>query len=414
MEEEASHMKDPLLSFSVPHRPRRLRRNENLRRLTRETRLSVDHLVAPLFVVEGEGIRQPIDAMPGQYRMSIDTLLTEAVQLHRLGIPGIALFPAIHDSLKDTYGTESLNPNGLFPTAIQALKAEAPELLVITDVALDPYSSDGHDGIVKDGVIDNDASLEVLAQMAVVQAQAGADIIAPSDMMDGRVGAIREALDDAGFEETAILSYTAKYASAYYGPFREALDSAPRETSDVPPHKKSYQMDPANAREALRELQLDLEEGADMVMIKPAMNYLDVIYRVREMCDVPVAAYHVSGEYAMIKAAAQAGWLDEKAAVLEATLAIRRAGADVILTYFARQLAGWYGAWGMGHGAWGMGHGAWGMGHGAWGMGHGAWGMGHGENDFFDTILQQNVLFIVEISHSKPVTHGSKPMTHDS
>ena len=332
---------ESVFSHPLHQRPRRLRRNENIRRLARETRLSVDNLVAPLFVVEGEGTKQPIEAMPGQFRLSIDHLLKEAVEIHRLGIPAVALFPAIHDTLKDPYGTESLNPDGLFPTAIQALKAEIPKLLVITDVALDPYSSDGHDGIVREGVIVNDESLDVLARMAVVQAQAGADIIAPSDMMDGRVGAIREALDDAGFVETAILSYTAKYASAYYGPFRKALDSAPREDADAPAHKKTYQMDPANAREALRELQLDIEEGADMVMVKPAVNYLDVIYRVREMCDLPVAAYHVSGEYAMIKAAAQAGWLNEKTAALEATVAIRRAGADVILTYFAKDLAHW-------------------------------------------------------------------------
>ena len=332
---------DIIPPYAAFQRPRRLRRTENMRRLARETRLSTANLVAPLFVVAGKGIKQPIDAMPGQFRMSLDVLLTEAMAVHQLGIPAIAIFPSIQDALKDSRGTESLNPQGLFPSTIRALKAEVPDLLVITDVALDPYSSDGHDGIVQNGEIVNDASLEVLARMAVVQAGAGADIIAPSDMMDGRVGAIREALDEEGFTQTAIMAYTAKYASAYYGPFREALDSAPKSSNEVPAHKKSYQMDPANAREALREAMLDLEEGADMLMVKPALNYLDVIYRLREISDVPVAAYHVSGEYAMIKAAARAGWLDEKAAVLESTTAIRRAGADIILTYFAKDIAKW-------------------------------------------------------------------------
>lgn len=327
--------------YAAYHRPRRLRRTENMRRLARETRLSTDNLVAPLFLVDGKGIKAPIDAMPGQYRMSLDVVLKEAAELQKLGIPAIALFPSIDDSLKDPAGTESLNPEGLFPTAIRALKAALPDLLLITDVALDPYSSDGHDGIIKDGVIVNDASLEILANMAVVQAEAGADIIAPSDMMDGRVAAIRDALDGQGFADRAILAYTAKYASAYYGPFREALDSAPKSAHDVPAHKKSYQMDPANSQEAVRELMLDVEEGADMVMVKPALNYLDVIYRLKELADVPVAAYHVSGEYAMIKAASRAGWLDEKAAALESTTAIKRAGADVILTYFAKDIAQW-------------------------------------------------------------------------
>ena len=323
------------------HRPRRLRRTENLRRMARETRLSVDNLVAPLFVIGGDGVRQAIPSMPGQYRLSIDLLTEEALRLHGLGIPAVALFPALDAAQKDPTAREALNPDGLYPAAVRTLKKAAPELLVITDVALDPYSSDGHDGLVHDGRVLNDETLEVLAAMAVVQARAGADVIAPSDMMDGRVGAIRAALDDAGFTETALLAYTAKYASAYYGPFRDALDSAPRAGRDVPGDKKTYQMDPANAREALRELALDLEEGADMVMVKPAVNYLDVIYRVRELADVPVAAYHVSGEYAMIQAAAANGWLDERAAATETLLAIRRAGADVILTYFAGRMAEW-------------------------------------------------------------------------
>ncbi|SHL02181.1 porphobilinogen synthase [Rhodothermus profundi] len=327
--------------LSLVERPRRLRRTEGIRRMVRETHLSVDHLVAPLFVVEGTGVRQEVPSMPGQYRLSIDELVCEARALHALGIPAVALFPALDESLKTPDGREALNPDGLYLRAIRAVKDAVPELLVITDVALDPYSSDGHDGIVRDGRILNDETVAILARMAVVQAQAGADIVAPSDMMDGRVGAIRRALDEAGFTEVAILSYTAKYASAFYGPFRDALDSAPRHRPGVPPDKKTYQMDPANAREALRELRLDLDEGADMVMVKPALPYLDVIFRVRQASEVPVAAYQVSGEYAMLKAAARNGWLDEKATVLEALTAIRRAGADVILTYFARQVAQW-------------------------------------------------------------------------
>ena len=327
--------------FQLPKRPRRLRSSEAMRRLARETRLSLDNLVAPMFIVDGTGIKAPIEAMPGQYRLSVDMLIEEAKELNDLGIPGIALFPAIDDALKDPFGTECLNGEGLYPRSIQAVKAACPDLLVITDVALDPYSSDGHDGIVEKGVINNDATLNVLAKMAVLHAEAGADIIAPSDMMDGRVLAIRELLDETGHINTAILSYTAKYASAYYGPFREALDSAPRAQDGVPTDKKTYQMDPANSLEALRELHLDIEEGADMVMVKPAINYLDVIHRLALESEVPIAAYHVSGEYAMIKAASQAGWLNEKAAVLEATTAIRRAGASIIFTYFARQLASW-------------------------------------------------------------------------
>ncbi len=328
-------------TLPLVERPRRLRRTEAIRRMVRETRLSVDQLVAPLFVVEGKGVRQEVPSMPDQYRLSIDELVREVRTLHALGIPAVALFPALDASLKTPDGREALNPEGLYPQAIRAVKDAVPDLLVITDVALDPYSSDGHDGIVREGRILNDETVKILAQMAVVQAQAGADIVAPSDMMDGRVGAIRQALDEAGFPDVAILSYTAKYASAFYGPFRDALDSAPRHRPGVPPDKKTYQMDPANAREALRELRLDLEEGADMVMVKPALAYLDVLYRLRQVCEVPLAAYHVSGEYAMMKAAAQQGWLDEKTAVLEVLTAIIRAGADIIFTYFAKQVAQW-------------------------------------------------------------------------
>jgi porphobilinogen synthase len=309
--------------------------------MARETRLSVDNLIMPLFVIDGEGKREPVDAMPGQHRFSIDRLVEETQAVAELGIPAVALFPALPDTIKDPEGSEGLNPDGLFPRAIRAVKDAVPDLVIVSDVALDPYSSDGHDGIVRDGRIVNDESLEVLSQMALVQAEAGADVIAPSDMMDGRVGALRTALDDAGRTDTAILSYAAKYASSFYGPFRAALDSAPRQREGIPTDKKTYQMDPANVREALREVALDLDEGADMVMVKPALAYLDVIWRVREMVDVPVAAYHVSGEYAMIHAAAERGWADLRAAATEATTAIRRAGADLILTYFAKDLARW-------------------------------------------------------------------------
>ena len=322
-------------------RPRRLRAGAGIRRLARETRLHVDHLVAPLFVVDGEGVRDEIASMPGQFRLSLDALEAEVRELRDLGLPAVALFPKIRGELKDSTGSASLDPDGLFPRAIRAVKRAAPELLVISDVALDPYSSDGHDGIVRGGKIVNDETLEVLARMAVVQAEAGADIVAPSDMMDGRIAALRDALDEGGFEDVALLSYTAKYASAFYGPFRDALDSAPKQREGVPTDKKTYQMDPANAREALRELMLDLDEGADMVMVKPALPYLDVIYRLREASDVPVAAYHVSGEYAMLSAAAANGWIDRREAVLESLTAIRRAGADVILTYFAKEAARW-------------------------------------------------------------------------
>ncbi|MEL6770099.1 MAG: porphobilinogen synthase [Bacteroidota bacterium] len=334
-------MDAPLLHLPLLHRPRRLRRSPALRRLVRETRLSVDDLVLPLFVEDGSGRRTPIEAMPGQFRYSVDTLAEEARAVADLGLSAVALFPALDESLKDRTGSEALNPDGLFPRAIRAVKDAAPDLLVVSDVALDPYSSDGHDGVVRGGVVQNDETLDLLAQMAVVQAEAGADIIAPSDMMDGRVGAIRAALDEAGFADVAILSYAAKYASSFYGPFRAALDSAPRELDDVPRDKATYQMDPANAREALREVALDLGEGADMVMVKPALAYLDVIHRVRDLSDVPVAAYHVSGEYAMLHAAAERGWLNLRAAALEATTAIRRAGADLILTYFAKDLTRW-------------------------------------------------------------------------
>lgn len=327
--------------YDLPQRPRRLRRTANTRRLARETHLSTDDLIQPLFVMAGESEREAIGSMPGQYRLTVDQLVEEARELDRLGIPGVALFPKIPDARKTPDASHALDEDGLYPTAIRTLKSEVPDLLVITDTALDPYNSDGHDGIVRHGDIDNDATLDVMRKIAILHAESGADIVAPSDMMDGRIGAIRSALDAAGHVSTALMSYTAKYASAYYGPFRDALDSAPRHREGIPDDKSTYQMDPSNSDEALRELRLDLSEGADFVMVKPALPYLDVVRRMKEASDVPVVAYNVSGEYAMIKAAASNGWLDERAGALEALTSIRRAGADVILTYFAKQAAAW-------------------------------------------------------------------------
>jgi porphobilinogen synthase len=315
-------------------RPRRNRAHPALRRLVRETHLSADDLVLPLFVQDGEGQRTPIESMPGHARLSIDLVLELANEAVELGIPGLALFPALPDSQKDPRGSSATKPDGLLQRCVRALKRAQPELLVITDVALDPYSSDGHDGVVVDGRIDNDETLPLLAAMAVSQAEAGADIVAPSDMMDGRVGAIREALDAAGFVDVAIGSYCTKYASAYYGPFREALDSAPKAGD-----KKTYQMDPANAREALREVALDEAEGADWLMVKPGLVYADIIRLVREHSTLPVAAYHVSGEYAMLRAAAERGWLDYDACLLEALTSLKRAGADILFTYGALDAA---------------------------------------------------------------------------
>lgn len=327
--------------LALTQRPRRLRRTSALRRMARETRLSVDNLVAPLFVKRGSNIREPISSMPGCHRLSVDNLVEEARELYELGIPAVALFPVIPDEEKDHEASHALNPDGLYPRAVRALKKKVPDLMVITDTALDPYSADGHDGIVEDGTIVNDPTVSIMTDIARLHAEAGADIIAPSDMMDGRVGAIRRILDENGHADVSIMSYTAKYASSFYGPFRDALDSAPRADRDVPEDKSTYQMDPANAEEAVREVELDLEEGADMVMVKPAHAYLDVIYRLRQVSRVPVAAYHVSGEYAMLKAAAANGWLNEKAVVQETLTSIKRAGADVILTYFAKEAAQW-------------------------------------------------------------------------
>jgi len=316
--------------YDLPFRPRRNRRTAALRGLMRETTLTPGHLILPMFVAEGKDTKIPIPSMPGCFRLGIPHIVELAREAYSVGVPAVALFPALDDSVKDKKGTESLNPDGLLQRTVRALKDALPEVAVITDVALDPYSSDGHDGYVENGEIVNDVSVELLAAMAVAQAEAGADMVAPSDMMDGRIGVIREALDNEGYTNTGIMAYSAKYASALYGPFRDALDSAPKAGD-----KKTYQMDPANRREAMREVHLDVMEGADVVMVKPAGAYLDVIADVASSVDLPVAAYQVSGEYAMIKAACQNGWLDEPRIVAETLTSIRRAGADMILTYFA-------------------------------------------------------------------------------
>ncbi len=331
-----------LSRLDLASRPRRNRRTPAIAQMVRETQLQVEHLIYPLFV-HGGSDNQPIDAMPGCTRWSLTGLSQEVGRAAALGIRAVVLFPKVDESLKSPTGDEAYNPQGLIPQAIAQIKAAYPQILVVTDVALDPYSSDGHDGIVSDeGVVLNDETVAVLCKQALMQAQAGADIIAPSDMMDGRIGAIRKTLDAHGFTEVSLMSYCAKYASCFYGPFRGALDSAPKQSDKpIPKDKMSYQMDPANGREALRELRLDEQEGADIVMVKPAGAYLDVIYRIRQATPLPVAAYQVSGEYLMIKAAAAVGWLDEKEAALESLLAIRRAGAELILTYFAPQVAQW-------------------------------------------------------------------------
>ena len=315
-------------------RPRRLRYTPAIRRLVRETELTVNDLIYPLFIMEGENQKVAIPSMPDCYRYSLDLLLKEVVNAYNLGINAIALFPLIAEDKKDNFGRESYNPDGLVPRAVKAIKKEVPEIIIITDVALDPFSIYGHDGIVEDGKILNDETLEVLVKMSLSQAAAGANFVAPSDMMDGRVGAIRRALDAAGYLDVGILAYTAKYASAYYGPFRDALESAPKFGD-----KKTYQMDGANSREALREASLDITEGADIIMVKPALAYLDIIRRLRDSSHLPIAAYNVSGEYAMIKAAAKQGWIDEKSLILETLISMKRAGADLILTYFALDVA---------------------------------------------------------------------------
>lgn len=317
-------------------RPRRNRKHPTVRAFHRETWLAPQHFVHPLFIHEAKD-DVAIASMPGCARLGLDGLLREVEATMAVGVGSVVLFPAVPDALKTSSAKEAFNPEGLVPRTIRELKARFPSLVVMTDVALDPYNSDGHDGLVApDGRILNDETVKVLCKQAVMHAQAGADVVAPSDMMDGRVAAIREALDDAGFTEVSILSYAAKYASAFYGPFRDALDSAPRAGD-----KLTYQMDPANVREAIREIELDEDEGADILMVKPAGMYLDVIRAVREASTLPIAAYQVSGEYAMLAAAAERGWLDERKTVLESLLAIRRAGADLIFTYYARRAAEW-------------------------------------------------------------------------
>ena len=315
-------------------RPRRNRKSRAIRALVAEHGLTRDKLIAPLFVAEGLKGRSEILSMPGQFRLAPEELLREVESCLKLGISSFALFPVILDQKKDSYASEGLREDGFYSQVIRRVKREFSEATVITDVAMDPYSSDGHDGLVIDGKVVNDKSVEILANMAIVQAAAGADIVGPSDMMDGRVLAIRQALDGAGYSEVSIMAYTAKYASSFYGPFRDALDSAPRSGD-----KKTYQMDFRNRREALREAHLDVDEGADFIMVKPALSYLDVISDLASSCSVPVAAYNVSGEYAMIKAAAQMGWLKEDAAVDEVLTSIHRAGAQVILSYFAKSWA---------------------------------------------------------------------------
>jgi porphobilinogen synthase len=314
----------------ISRRPRRNRKNAAIRDLVAETNISTNNLIYPVFICDGKNITIPIKSMPGQNRVSVDVLCESLLEWTRLGLKHLALFPQISENMKDSLGKESLNNNGLLPNCIKKIKDQFPELNLITDVALDPYSSDGHDGIYKNGQILNDESVDLLCKMAVKQAEWGSDSVAPSDMMDGRVGAIRNALEESGFTNTGLISYAAKYASNFYGPFREALDSAPKHGD-----KKTYQMDFRNSKEAILEAQLDEEQGADMVMVKPGLPYLDIITQIKQNVQIPVAAYNVSGEYAMIKLAAQAGVLNESAAILEILTAFRRAGADAIFTYFA-------------------------------------------------------------------------------
>ncbi len=322
-------------ALDLPVRPRRLRRAEWLRRMVRENVLTADDLIWPVFVVDGHKVRSAVESMPGVERLSIDEMLRAAEQAAKLSIPCLALFPYTDPKLRDEHGSEATNPDNLVCRAIRAIKAEFPELGVLCDVALDPFTSHGHDGLIRDGVILNDETVEILVQQSLVQAEAGCDIIAPSDMMDGRVGAIRAGLDAAGRTDVAIMAYASKYASAFYGPFRDAVGSSKTLTGD----KRTYQMDCANSDEALREVALDIEEGADMVMVKPGLPYLDIVRRVKDTFGIPTFAYQVSGEYAMIMAAAKNGWLDGERAMVESLIAFKRAGCDGILTYFAPKVA---------------------------------------------------------------------------
>ncbi len=314
------------------YRPRRLRANETIRRMVRETTLSPDNFIYPMFVTHGKGVRKEISSMPGNYQQSIENLVKDCEEVHGLGIPAVILFGIPEH--KDELGTEAYSDDGIVQHAIKAIKNKLPELMVITDVCMCEYTSHGHCGVIKNGNVQNDATLELLAREALSHAKAGADMVAPSDMMDGRVGAIREALDDSGFENTPIMAYAAKYASGFYGPFREAAESTPQFGD-----RRSYQMDPANGREALREVELDIEEGADIVMVKPALSYLDIISRVKQEFDLPVVAYNVSGEFSMVKAAAKLGWIDGDRVMMEVLTSIKRAGADMILTYHAKEAA---------------------------------------------------------------------------
>jgi len=319
-------------------RNRRLRTNEAIRSLVRETTITPNDFLVPLFVVEGQGIKDEIASMPNYFRYSLDLLEGEIKELWSLGLKSVLLFVKVPDNLKDNKGTEALNPNGLMQRAIKTIKNVCPDMLVMTDVALDPYSSVGHDGIVQNGMIINDESAAVLAKMALTHAQAGADFIAPSDMNDGRTLQIRQLLEQEGYKNTGIMAYTAKYASSFYGPFRDALDSAPVDLVDVPKDKKTYQMDFGNRLEAVRETLIDIEEGADIVMVKPGLSYLDILRDIKNEVDVPVAVYQVSGEYAMIKAAAEKGWLNHDEVMMETTMAFKRAGADIITSYFAKDV----------------------------------------------------------------------------
>ncbi len=319
-------------------RNRRLRANQAVRNLVRETIISPNDFLVPLFIVEGKGVKEEIASMPNYFRYSLDLLENEIKQLWSLGLKSVLLFVKVPDHLKDNAGKEALNPDGLMQRAIKTVKNVCPDMLVMTDVALDPYSKYGHDGIIENGKIVNDITCNFLAEMSVSHAKAGADFVTPSDMMDGRVLAMREALESEGFTDTGIMSYSAKYASAFYGPFRDALDSAPVDMQDIPKDKKTYQMDYGNRTEAVRETLMDIDEGADIVMVKPGLCYLDIVRDIKNAVDVPVAVYQVSGEYSMLKAAAQKGWLDHDAVMMEQTTAIKRAGADVIASYFAKDV----------------------------------------------------------------------------
>ncbi len=321
--------------FTPYYRPRRLRKNENIRRLVRETQVTVDDLILPLFVTEGKNVKNPISSMPGNDQLSIDLLVKEVKNIYELGIPAIILFGIPEH--KDAMGTDAMSEKGIIQRAIKEIKQVVPDMYVITDVCFCEYTDHGHCGAISNGDVDNDATLEMLGKQVISHAKAGADMVAPSGMMDGMVGAIREALDGEGFPGIPIMSYAAKYSSAFYGPFREAAESTPQFGD-----RRAYQMDPANAREAVYEVELDVSEGADIIMVKPALPYLDIIRRIKDQINLPVAAYNVSGEFSMVKAAGQLGWIDEKKVTMELLTSIKRAGADMIITYFARDVAGWF------------------------------------------------------------------------